>query len=364
MVAAAEAMEEAGNQTYHSDHMDAIFKEGFSFSGYERDFLALNLDGERYLNISGISGVDSISDGRGSVFADFDNDGDLDIFLTAVQGEAHFLFRNNVGQDSGFLRVELQGTRSGRDAFGSVVRVKTSAGTLTKVKSAGSGFVSQSDPRLLFGLGTDPHAEWVEVTWPDGAVQRINRVAAGQSLRIVQGRDRPEILAERRFRLVDPLSPGDAMLAKLGFRKGQQFPDMKLRGLDGRVARLRELARPGRRTLVNFWATYCIPCQNEMPALESLAPRLRESGIDLVGVSIDIGTIDLVPKFLEDHRITYSAYTTDEESVTRVFSRGEVVIPISFLLDEEGRLLEVLWGWTDDSLGEFESLVTVSRSDQ
>jgi hypothetical protein len=101
-----------------------------------------------------------------------------------------------------------------------------------------------------------------------------------------------------------------------------------------------------------------------MPALESLAPRLRQSGIDLVGVSIDIGTIDLVPKFLEDHGITYSAYTTDEESVTRVFSRGEVVIPISFLLDENGRLLEVLWGWTDDSLGEFESLVTVSRSDQ
>ncbi len=37
---------------------------------------------------------------------------------------------------------------------------------------------------------------------------------------------------------------------------------------------------------------------------------------------------------------------------------------MSFLLDENGRLLEVLWGWTDDSLGEFESLVTVSRSDQ
>ncbi len=79
MVAAAEAMEEAGNQTYHSDHMDAIFKEGFSFSGYERDMLSLNLADGTFLDISGVSGVDSLSDGRGSVFADFDNDGWLDL---------------------------------------------------------------------------------------------------------------------------------------------------------------------------------------------------------------------------------------------------------------------------------------------
>ena len=116
--------------------MGAIFKEGFSFSGYERDLLSMNLGDGRFMNISGVSGVDSISDGRGSVFADFDNDGDLDIFLTTAQGEAHFLFRNNVGQRNGFLRLELEGTRSGRDAFGTVVRVKTSAGVQTKMSSS------------------------------------------------------------------------------------------------------------------------------------------------------------------------------------------------------------------------------------
>ena len=357
-------METAGNESYHSDHMGAIFKEGFSFSGYERDFLALNLVGRQFLDISGISGIDSISDGRGSVFADFDNDGDLDIFLTAVQGEAHFLFRNNVGQENGFVRVELQGTRSGRDAFGSVVRVKTSSGILTKIKAGGSGFLSQHDPRLLFGLGADTNAEWVEVTWPDGTAQRFEEVPAGSSLRIVQGSENLQAVAERRFRLTEPLSPADSMLAKLGFRKGEPFPDMRLLALDRRELRLRDLYRPGRRTLVNFWATYCLPCQNEMPTLQALAPRLRESGIDLVGVSIDLGTADQVPKFLEDYGITYSVYTTGEESVSRVFSRGEVMIPVSFLLDEEGRLLEVLWGWTDDSRGEFERLVTVSGSDR
>ena len=107
MVAAAEEVEDAGNERYHDNHMGAIFGEGFSFSGYERDLLALNLGDGTFLDISGVSGVDSISDGRGSVFADFDNDGDADIFLTTVQGEAHYLFRNNVGSANGFLRVEL-----------------------------------------------------------------------------------------------------------------------------------------------------------------------------------------------------------------------------------------------------------------
>ena len=109
MVAAEERAEQAGSEQYHEDHMGAIFKEGFSFSGYERDLLELNLANGRYLDISGVSGVDSLSDGRGSVFADLDNDGDSDIFLTTVQGEAHFLFRNNVGTQSGFLRIELVG---------------------------------------------------------------------------------------------------------------------------------------------------------------------------------------------------------------------------------------------------------------
>ena len=61
-MAASERQEQAGSEQYHNSHMGAIFKEGFSFSGYERDFLALNLGGGKYLNVSGVSGIDSISD--------------------------------------------------------------------------------------------------------------------------------------------------------------------------------------------------------------------------------------------------------------------------------------------------------------
>ena len=152
-----------------TDQDRLVFEEGFSFSGYERDPLYLNTGAKKFIDISGVSGLDSITDGRAGVFADFDNDGDTDVFMTTIQGEAHLLFRNNVGQEGRHLRVMLEGDRAtGRDAYGAVVRVKTSQGTLTKVKSGGSGFVSQHDPRLLFGLGGDERAQEVEVTWPGG----------------------------------------------------------------------------------------------------------------------------------------------------------------------------------------------------
>ena len=120
--------------TLRTDQNDLIFDKGFSFSGYERDALFLNLQGKKFQDISGVSGIDSITDGRAAVFADFDNDGDYDVFLTTIQGPGHLLFRNNVGQDNHWLRIILEGGRDlGRDAFGSVVRLKTSAGTLTKI---------------------------------------------------------------------------------------------------------------------------------------------------------------------------------------------------------------------------------------
>ena len=80
-----------------AERQSELFGEGFSFSGHERDLLVLNQGERGFLDVSGVSGADSVGDGRGSVFADLDNDGDLDIFLRAVHGPAHILLRNNIG---------------------------------------------------------------------------------------------------------------------------------------------------------------------------------------------------------------------------------------------------------------------------
>ena len=106
-------MEAAGNDLYQNDHMGKIFEEGFSFSGFERDKLYLNDGGKRFVDISGLSGLDSVTDGRGAAYADFDNDGDYDIFLTTLQGQAHHLFRNIINnKNTLFKPVSLTGLSS------------------------------------------------------------------------------------------------------------------------------------------------------------------------------------------------------------------------------------------------------------
>jgi len=347
VVAASEKVEQAGSEGYHENHMAAIFKEGFSFSGFERDLLAMNLGDGTFLDISGVSGADSISDGRGTVFADFDNDGDTDIFLTTAQREAHYLFRNEVGNDNGFLRIDLVGVQSGRDAFGAVVRVKTSAGVQTKIKSGGGSFLSHHDPRLLFGLGDEGQAEWVEVVWPNGASRRFEAVPAGSSIRVVQGDAAYETVAEERFRLVDPLQRDRTFLAGLGFQEGERFPDLALETTAGKTSSLHSLLRPGRSTLVNLWATWCVPCASEIPELQKIYTDLAGAGVDLVGVSVDLDTAGNVPEYIRSRGVTYPVYVTDEAALDALYPRGEAVVPLTLLLDDHGMILEIHRGWSE-----------------
>jgi thiol-disulfide isomerase/thioredoxin len=336
------------------DQDQLMFGQGFSFSGYERDPLYLNLGNRKFLDVSGCSGIDSVTDGRASVFADFDNDGDLDVFMTTIQGQSHLLFRNNVGQDNHWLRVVLEGGPSlGRDAFSSVVRVRTSAGTLTKTKSGGSGFISQHDPRLLFGLGEDAQAAMVEVTWPNGTLERFaGPFAAGSTVRLVQGAGKAEAVTLSAARLPDPLTRSEEVASELHVKVGQSVPDLRVVGLDGGRGSLRGLLKPGRRMLVNVWATWCIPCKKEMPELEAMRTRLAERGIDLVGVSVDAEKDAPVADYARA-RVTYPVYRIDPADLGRLYTSDEVTVPLSFLLDGDGRVSELIPGWSDASRRRF-----------
>jgi peroxiredoxin len=86
-----------------------------------------------------------------------------------------------------------------------------------------------------------------------------------------------------------------------------------------------------------------------MPELQELYPDLRQAGIDVIGVSIDVETVDQVPGFLSARGIRYPIYTTEEASIPEIFSRDEVLIPISFLLDDRGRVEQVFTGWTEET---------------
>ncbi len=344
--------------TLRNDQNRLIFQQGFSFSGYERDALFLNREGKKFLDISGVSGIDSITDGRAAVFADFDNDGDLDVFLTTIQGPGHLLFRNNVGQANHWLRIALEGGRDiGRDAYGAVVRVKTSAGTLTKIKAGGSGYLSQHDPRLLFGLGQDERAQSVEVTWPNGRVESFQADAkAGSTLLLREGTGRAEEIQLARANLPDPLTRAETFARALKIGVGQPFPDLALKTVNGGTTSLRKQLRPGHRTLINLWATWCAPCRNEMPELEQLRPRLSASGVDLMGLNVDVDPDAKISQFVSMTKARYPIYLGGAPAIEQLFAGEELSVPVSILLDERGTIAEVIPGWSGETRRRFSEL--------
>lgn len=342
------------------DQNQLMFKEGFSFSGYERDPLYLNLGTKKFKDISGVSGIDSITDGRAGVFADFDNDGDLDVFVTTIQGDAHLLFRNNVGQNNKFLRVALEGTTSGRDAFGAVVRVKTSAGKLTKLKSGGAGFISQHDPRLLFGLGQDERVEAIEVIWPSGKVETFGGAAAGSSVLLREGSastaNSVVAVKERKASLPEPLSRNETFLRGLHLAVGQPLPELPVTTLDGKSAKLGDYLKPGRRAIINIWATWCLPCAREIPELQRLHKELAANGVDIIGVNIDTDGAADIRGYLSKRNVTYQNIIGGIPAIERIYATDELFVPISIIVDDKGMVLDLVSGWSEEAAKKFTAL--------
>jgi hypothetical protein len=127
---------------------------------------------------------------RGAAYADFDNDGDLDLVITTNNGPARLL-RNDNGNRNDMLRMKLIGTRSNRDAIGAKVTVTTANGSrLYAMVKTGSSYLSQSELPLTFGLGRPANGKVVnlEIAWPSGQKESISHVAANQFLVIQEGK--------------------------------------------------------------------------------------------------------------------------------------------------------------------------------
>jgi enediyne biosynthesis protein E4 len=128
--------------------------------------------------------------GRAAAYLDFDNDGDLDLVITANNGAARLL-RNDNGNQNDFLRIKTVGTRSNRDGIGAKVTVKTAGGTrLSAMVKSGSSYLSQSELPLTFGLGrlSPGKTVTVEITWPSGRRDSVLNVKPNQFVTIQEGK--------------------------------------------------------------------------------------------------------------------------------------------------------------------------------
>lgn len=141
--------------------------------------------------------------GRGAGFGDIDNDGDLDIVLNHWNQSCAIL-RNDTQTEGSWIRLQLVGTTSNRDAVGTRLEFQIGTRLIYRQITAGTSYLSDHDPRLLVGIGEAEKIELLRVRWPDGQTQEFQELNARQSYRIIQGL-RPETIAIPVF--TDPHSP-------------------------------------------------------------------------------------------------------------------------------------------------------------
>ena len=125
--------------------------------------------------------------GRGVAFADFDNDGFVDV-MVGNNGDPPLLLHNGGGNGLHFVSFKLIGTKSNRDAMGA--RLTLTAGGVAQIReiAGGGSYLSQSDLRAHFGLGSAAKVEKLEITWPSGAHQSFHDFAADQFYSIQEGK--------------------------------------------------------------------------------------------------------------------------------------------------------------------------------
>jgi len=149
----------------------------------QRNHLFVNLGGGRLREASTLAGPGLAVEQsfRAAAFGDYDNDGDVDVFVTSLSGPA-MLLRNDGPAKGHYLQIQLVGSRSNRDGVGARVTVTAGGKKFVRQRHGAGSYLSSADPRLHFGLGDATRIEKIEVIWPSGARSLLENVAPDRLL--------------------------------------------------------------------------------------------------------------------------------------------------------------------------------------
>ncbi len=270
-----------------------------SFSGHERNRLFVNHAGVGYEDISGLSGLDNIADGRAWAKWDFDRDGWTDVALCNANYPLLNLYRNLQGEQIArdkphhFVALRLVGGNaqssavaglSSRDAVGARVELRAGDLHITSHRQCGEGFAAQNSATLLLGLGRHQQIDEVTIHWPSGKTTTTESAHIDQWLWAFETPDvspSGELFVTRAY--LNPVklsSGGDRVSDADADTPFDRLPVTSL--LNNNVS----ASDAPRLYLFTTTAIWCEACHRLQPQLRRVAERFGNQ-IALYGVPID-----------------------------------------------------------------------------
>ncbi len=157
----------------------------------EPPLLHRNIDGRRFKLSTRDVGpyFDGKHVGRGAAFGDLDNDGDIDIVVNHKDAPPAVLRNDTPMNGNTWIRLDLVGTKSNRDAIGTLIKVQVGPRTIWRQRKGGCSMESTNDGRVLIGLGKAPLVDKITLRWPSGTEQVLENVRPNQALKVVEPRD-------------------------------------------------------------------------------------------------------------------------------------------------------------------------------
>jgi len=133
----------------------------------------------------------------------------------------------------------------------------------------------------------------------------------------------------------EPPKTSAAAQTTTGTEVGATMPEYSAMWLDGSKFEL--ASKRDKVLLVNVWATWCAPCRVEIPELQALHDKLNAKGFEVIGVSVDDSSAELVKQFVAEQKMTFPVALDPEGKIASILDTG--VLPTSVLLDRTGKIL-------------------------
>ncbi|MEO2048690.1 MAG: tetratricopeptide repeat protein [Pirellulales bacterium] len=339
-----------------------MMKRGRSFSGHERHCCFMNTGGKRFATVSATSGLDFPDDGRALAITDWDQDGDLDLWVSNRNAPRLRFMRNNLQSENQFIALRLigNGTTTNRDAVGARVEIFfNQAGTDQHVKTlrAGEGFLSQSSKWLHFGVVDGATIDKIAVHWPGGDLEEYTQFEVDHRYILQQGTSRHLLVKSHHEQLVvapstvPPYNP--SRMARIPLVVSLPMPSLSYTDFHGNHQTM--TFDSGKPILLNLWASWCQPCVAELKELTAREAELQEAGIVTVALAVDgVDGKDFEAASRMAERMNFPFLTgranSDLLDVLQRLNNNLLVswrplpIPTSFLIDREGRLTVIYKG--------------------